>query len=221
MQPAAFVLLGVLSLAVAAYAVVVYAFLPFGATVHPEVAKVFGDHRAAVYTHAFAAALALAIGPFQFWTRLRTGRPALHRWLGRVYLGAGVVLGGVSGLVLALHAFGGPVSRAGFACLALAWLYTGARAFLAIRAGAVARHRAWMVRNFSLAFAAVTLRLYLPGAVVAGIPFETAYAVIAWLCWLPNLLVAEWLLNRKNPCSSSAPTANAATETSRPMPRTR
>ena len=48
-----------------------------------------------------------------------------------------------------------------------------------------------MVRNFSLAFAAVMLRLYIPTSVLAGVDFAVAYPVIAWLCWLPNLLVAE------------------------------
>jgi hypothetical protein len=51
-----------------------------------------------------------------------------------------------------------------------------------------------MIRNFSLAFAAVMLRLYLPAAVVAGADFALAYAIVAWACWVPNLLFAEWLL---------------------------
>jgi hypothetical protein len=53
-----------------------------------------------------------------------------------------------------------------------------------------------MVRNFALTFAAVTLRFYLPGSVAAGIAFELAYPVIAWLCWLPNIVIAELLFNR-------------------------
>ena len=53
-----------------------------------------------------------------------------------------------------------------------------------------------MVRNFALTFAAVTLRLWLPASIVAGFPFELAYPVIAWLCWLPNLVAAELLFNR-------------------------
>jgi hypothetical protein len=51
-----------------------------------------------------------------------------------------------------------------------------------------------MVRNFVPAFAAVTLRL--PGSMAAGVPFGLAYPVIAWLCWVPNLIVAEWVLRR-------------------------
>ena len=53
-----------------------------------------------------------------------------------------------------------------------------------------------MVRNFSLTFAAVTLRLYLPSTVVLGIAFENAYPFVAWLCWVPNLVVAEFLFKR-------------------------
>ena len=49
---------------------------------------------------------------------------------------------------------------------------------------------------FSLAFAAVTLRIYLPLAQAAGIPFAVSYPIISFLCWVPNLLVAELLLLR-------------------------
>jgi len=31
---------------------------------------------------------------------------------------------------------------------------------------------------------------------VAGSEFEVAYPVIAWLCWLPNLIAAELLFNK-------------------------
>ena len=38
---------------------------------------------------------------------------------------------------------------------------------------------------------------YLPASMLAGVPFEVAYPAIAWLCWVPNLLVVEWLLRRQ------------------------
>jgi uncharacterized membrane protein len=196
MHISAFLLMAFLSLGIAGYAIVVYGFLPFGAAVHPDMRAGFEAQRGAVYTHAFAAAVALALGPFQFLARLRTRQPALHRWLGRLYLGVGVLVGGISGLYMAYHAFGGPAARLGFGCLALAWLYTGARAYSAIRARDIAAHRRWMVRNFALAFAAVTLRLWVPASFAAGLEFAVAYAAIAWLCWVPNIAVAELWLNR-------------------------
>jgi uncharacterized membrane protein YozB (DUF420 family) len=97
---------------------------------------------------------------------------------------------------MAFHAFGGTVARAGFAILACIWVYTGVRAWLAVRAREIASHRRWMIRSFALTLAAVALRVYLPSALAAGIEFETAYPIIAWLCWVPNLLVAEFLIGR-------------------------
>jgi uncharacterized membrane protein len=197
-------LLVFLSLGVTAYAIVTYALLPLGVAVHPVMRSTFEAQRLAIYAHIFASAVALALGPPQFWLRLRTKRPSLHRFTGRLYLGIGVALGGVAGLYMAFHAFGGTITQVGFACMAVLWLYTGLRAYVAIRAGDVVAHRRWMIRNFSLTFAAVTLRLWLPSSMLLGFPFEVAYPAIAWLCWLPNLLVAELLVRR-----ATAPYANA------------
>jgi hypothetical protein len=37
----------------------------------------------------------------------------------------------------------------------------------------------------------------MPVSMVAGVPFAVCYPVIAWMCWLPNLAFAEWLVRRK------------------------
>ncbi len=191
-----FAILVFLSLGVAGYGLVVYGFLPLGIALHPDMRATYEAHPAGIYIHIFASALALILGPFQFSAGLRARYLELHRWAGRLYLGVGVLVGGIAGLYMAALAFGGPVARLGFGCLALLWLYTGLRAYLAVRAGDIAAHRRWMVRNFALTFAAVTLRLWLPAAMVSGAAFELAYPLIAWLCWLPNLWVAERMFNR-------------------------
>ncbi len=48
-----------------------------------------------------------------------------------------------------------------------------------------------MIRSFSLTFAAVTLRLYLPIGIMSGLTFEQIYVATAWISWIPNLLIAE------------------------------
>lgn len=186
-----------LSIAVAAYAIVAYAAWPVGTVLHPDVRPSFAAQPGGVlYAHVFAAAVALLIGPLQFSSRLRTRRPGLHRWLGRIYLGVGVLVGGVSGALLAWQAYGGPWSRAGFLALALAWLASGAVALLKIRRGEVDAHRRWMIRNFGLTLAAVSLRLWLPALVAGGVPMPVAYPLVAWLCWLPQSVWIEWRLAR-------------------------
>jgi uncharacterized membrane protein len=192
-----------LCLAVSLYAVGVYGLLPVGALVHPDMKPAYEARAGAIALHVFSAVFALALGSLQFSAGLRARHPRLHRAMGRLYLGVGVLVGGLSGLYLAAGAFGGPVARLGFATLALAWLYTGWKAYSSIRAGDVASHRAWMLRNFALTTAAVTLRIYLPVSVLAGIPFEVAYPAIAWLCWVPNLLAGS-LLTAKRASSLAA-----------------
>ena len=93
-----FALMCVLSTAVMAYAIVAYGFMPLGALVDADMRAVLESHRTGIYAHVFASAIALALGPLQFTTRLRNRRISLHRWTGRIYLGIGVLIGGLAGL---------------------------------------------------------------------------------------------------------------------------
>jgi uncharacterized membrane protein len=190
-------LLLALSVGVAAYALVAYSVVPLGNLVHPQMKLAFEAHRVAILTHIFCSALAMLLGPWQFVPGLRARRPALHRWSGRLYLLAGVVPGGITGLYVSSFAFGGPINQLGFAVLAVLWLASGAQAYRTIRAGRVNAHRQWMLRNFALTFAAVTLRIYLGTFAALGIPFETFYAWLGWLCWVPNVLLIEWYIRRQ------------------------
>jgi len=170
----------VLIFGVALYAVLGYLAMPMGSLVHPDMSAGFIANAKAVYIHAISAAVAMALGPFQFAARIRNNHPAIHRWTGRTYLLVGVLVGGASGLYIAQYAFGGPVSVLGFSLLALVWLYTGTRAYISIRERNYAEHQKWMIRNYALTLAAVTLRLYIPFSMIAGMDFAIAYPVIAW-----------------------------------------
>lgn len=52
-----------------------------------------------------------------------------------------------------------------------------------------------MVYSYALCFSAVTFRLWLPLLIWLFSDFTPAYQLVAWLCWIPNLLVA-YLLNK-------------------------
>jgi len=71
-------------------------------------------------------------------------------------------------------------------------------AWLRVRSRDYAAHREWMIRSYALCLAAVTLRVYLPLSAMAGIPFSESYPAISWLCWVPNLIIAEWFLVRSS-----------------------
>ncbi len=91
----------------------------------------------------------------------------------------------------------GPIAAAGFSALAVIWIFCTANAWRWARAKDFARHQRWMTRSYALTFAAVTLRLYLPAAIIAHLDIVVAYRAIAWLCWVPNLALAELWLRRR------------------------
>ncbi len=188
-----------LTLLVSALAVSGYALWGYGsgtqrAAVHPDMIRIFNAHRTLITLHATCSVIALVVGPFQFLLGLRGRRPSLHRWLGYFYLTVGVGIGGVSGLLLALTAYGGLVSGVGFALLAGLWLFTGVRALLSVKQRDFELHRIWMMRNYALTFAGVTIRIYLGLFFASGLKFEEFYPALAWLCWVPNLIFVEWWL---------------------------
>jgi uncharacterized membrane protein len=139
---------------------------------------------------------ALLAGPWQFSRKLRARALNLHRWLGRFYL-LEVALGSIAGLAMATVSLEGWPTHLGFGILAVLWFFTGLQAYRKVRKGNIDAHRRWMVRNFALTLAAVTLRLYMPFMLaVLHWPFPRTYIIVAWLCWLPNFVIAEWMVRR-------------------------
>lgn len=158
-------------------------------------------------THVGGGTAALALSLFQFATR-RGPRRVWHRILGRAYVVA-CLAGGIAGLVLAFNSAGGPVAGLGFGCLAVLWLLTTGMGWRAAVMRDFPSHRRWMIRSMALTFAAVTLRLMIPASLILRLDFETAYPAIAFLCWIPNLMLAEaWI--RMRGAATSLPTATAS-----------
>ena len=135
----------------------------------------------------------MLLGAFQFSKTLRRKAPTVHRWMGYGYVIACVV-GGFAGGAIALSSTAGPIAGFGFFTLAFLWVpFTLLALAAAMRKDFVA-HERWMIRSFALTFGAVTLRIYLPIAIImrpGRVPDSTAYRAIAWLAWVPNLIVAE------------------------------
>ena len=148
----------------------------------------------AFYQHILLGAIAMLTGWSQFSKRLRNKNLTLHRALGKVYLVA-VIWSGTAGLFIALYATGGLVAITGFSGLAICWLFTSLQAYTSIRKKDIDQHQYWMIRSYALCWAAVTLRIWLPLFQFGfDIDFLTAYRIIAWLCWVPNLIVAEFIV---------------------------
>lgn len=192
-----------LAVGIAGYSVVQYGFVGLdkaGLVVQKiSSGEILSDiWRIMLSIHIAASIFALVLGPFLLLESIRQKNKVLHKRMGYIYT-AGVTGGGVSGLYLAYYATGGLIAQLGFALLAISWLIT---VFLAVRAAIqrkIIQHQRWTMINYSLTFAAVTLRIWLGVSVlIFGTSYyETYYAYIAWICWVPNVLFMIFFLRRK------------------------
>lgn len=148
------------------------------------------------YQHIGLGAVSMLTGWTQFSAKIRARNIGLHRTLGKIYVIA-VLFSGSAGFYLSFYATGGIVSGLGFGTMAFLWLFTTAMAFITVKQGNINAHRNWMIRSYALCWAAVTLRIWLPGLQgFFGLDFLSAYLLVSWLCWVPNLVVAEWFVRR-------------------------
>ncbi|MGU3497447.1 DUF2306 domain-containing protein [Mycobacterium sp. C31M] len=198
------------SLAVAVYAPSQYFTDTLAALADNDtgLASTYADRPVAIqvafYIHIVFAGLALLIGGFQFSKRLRRRTPRLHRWIGRTYVGA-VAIGGVSAFAMSFFSSVALLGFFGFGTLAVLWIWTTYRGYRSARDGDFAAHQAWMIRSYALSYAAPTLRMWLLILLVIQLPFGVdpataavnAYAPVPFLCWLPNIVIAEILIHRR------------------------
>ena len=154
--------------------------------------------KAAFFVHVFTSMFALAAGFTQFAPRVLRHWPAVHRWVGRVYVLNVCLVTGPAGLVMAFYANGGASSRLAFGTLAILWITTTALAYQTVRQRRWEDHRAWMMRSYALTLSAVTLRAWKISLVWMFHPAPMdVYRVVAWLGFVPNLFVAEWMIRSR------------------------
>jgi len=161
----------------------------------PMLAASFEMRPRAISLHALGGSVALISGWLQLRPLLRRRWPRVHRGVGWLYVAASLI-GGGAGIWLAAHSLGGWVTHVGFGLLGVGAVGASlTTAVLAVR-GDQAGHRRWAIRSYALWLSAVTLRLELP-LLFAAFGREMGYALVSWMCWAPNVAVAEWLLRRR------------------------
>jgi hypothetical protein len=148
------------------------------------------------YIHVFSSWALLFTGVTQFIPALHRRWPVVHKCCGYIYVGILLLFSGPAALVMGIHANGGLASKASFILLGtLWWVFTTIALYLALKKK-WQWHAAFMLRSFALCISALTLRLYAMLLSVFEVGFDSRdkYTLIAWLSWVPNLLIAEWLI---------------------------
>ncbi|MDW3647143.1 MAG: DUF2306 domain-containing protein [Bacteroidia bacterium] len=153
-------------------------------------------YKLSFFAHIGFGGIALLVGWLQFSKKLRNKYKKLHRNIGKLYV-ASVLISGPFGLYIAFYASGGLSPQLGFSIGAVLWTIITFMSFLKIKKAKVEAHRQLMIYSYAGTFGAVTLRLWLPILILIYGNFIEAYQIVAWLSWLPNMLVAYLIIHKK------------------------
>jgi uncharacterized membrane protein YozB (DUF420 family) len=151
------------------------------------------------YCHVFVGGLILTVGFLQVWPWFRLRWNQWHRRLGYFYVMGILFFAAPGGLVMSFFIGRGSWVLTSFLLQCALWFYFTATAFQKIKQGDVAAHERWMWRSFALTLAAITLRVYIFfSSYYFDLSNPTAYAIIAWASWVPNLLAVEYFTRTKS-----------------------
>ena len=132
------------------------------------------------YTHVYSSIFVLLAGFIQFFTT-RKKHKTIHQYSGYIYVIGLLLFSAPSGIYMGLHANGGFFM-----------------AMVNIFQKDIKSHQQWMNRSYALAVSALTLRMWKVILVYLFQPNPMeVYLVIAWLGWVPNLLIIELLILKK------------------------
>lgn len=159
---------------------------------------------ASIGVHFAAGGIILVLGCIQLIGSVRRKYPALHRWIGRVYV-LSCLLAAVGGLtfIAVRGTIGGTVMNIGFSLYGILMLVAGVQTYRHAIARDFEKHRAWGLRLFALAIGSWLYRMDYGFWLMLGGPGHADYfsgpfdKVMAFFFYLPNLLVVEIFLRAR------------------------
>lgn len=171
-----------------------------GAEITPANARFFASPPPVVI-HILSSALYALLGASQFVSRLWQRGNRWHRWVGRLLIPTGLLVG-FSGLWMTL--FYPRPEDASDLLYAFRLLFGSGMVlsivlgYLAIRRRDIPQHSAWMIRAYAIGLGAgMQVWTGLVGALIFGTPNESENALLMGAAWVINLVVAEWIIQTR------------------------
>ena len=162
--------------------------------------------------HFATGGIILLLGSIQLIKSIRVRFPAVHRWVGRIYVAASLIaaVGGLLFIVLR-GTIGGTVMDIGFGLYGVLMLIAAVQTIRYARAGRLDLHRAWALRLYALAIGSWLFRMEhgfwyaLSGHYGHTPQFTGGFdKLMAFFFYVPNLLVAEIFIRSANRQTSNA-----------------
>lgn len=149
------------------------------------------------YTHVYTSIFILLSG-FLAILRKDFGIKNFHKNIGKFYIFLILIFAAPSGIYMGIFANGGIYSKISFVILGCLWWFSTFKAYQLAQQKKFKEHKQWMWRSFALSVSAITLRMWKVIIVYLFHPNPMdVYQIIAWLGWIPNFLLIEYLIAKK------------------------
>ena len=150
------------------------------------------------YTHVYTSIFVLLAG-FLAILRKDFRLKNFHINAGKIYIFLILLFAAPSGIYMGIFANGGFLSKISFIILGSLWWFSTFKAYQLARQKKFKEHKQWMWRSFALTISALTLRIWKVIIVYLFHPNPMdVYQIIAWLGWVPNILLIEYLITKKH-----------------------
>jgi hypothetical protein len=134
--------------------------------------------------HIVPALALISLVPFQFSRRFRTRHLKAHRWIGRVIMVLGLIVG-FSGLALLKDPVGGWAEVTAILFFDALFLVALTKAYVYARRRAIAPHREWVIRAMSVVLGVATVRpimgVFFATAPLTGMSPHQFFGIAFWI----------------------------------------
>lgn len=158
--------------------------------------ELYARHPVTTLLHIVPGTLFMLLGPLQFVPAVRRRFLDAHRWSGRLYVAASVLVAYSALRLVFTRPFGGPSEAAATVFFTAIFLFALGKAVIHILRREVELHREWMIRGFAVGLAIATIR---PVVGVYVVLSDLAVAEILgtafWLSFSSHLVAAELWIN--------------------------
>src|SRR5215469_2446021 len=170
-----------------------------GPSQFPHLDAHFAAKASATLLHVVPSLVFVLLVLLQFTSSLRSQHPQLHRRIGRLAMGLGVVLG-TSALWLSAHPVGGVVEGSATILFGCLFLFSLCRAWWHIRNRRVELHREWITRMVALALGVATTRpiiaAFFATSPLTGLSPEQFFGPAMWLGFTATFAAGEAWIRR-------------------------
>ena len=159
--------------------------------------QVFADKETLTLTHIIPGLAFVILVPFQLSRSWRNRHLRAHRWMGRIVMILGVIIG-ISALAMSTNPIGGAIEASATIFFDLFFLFALTKAYLHIRRREIALHREWIIRAMAIALGIATVRpimgFFFATSRLTGLRPHQFFGIAFWIGFSLTYLVGElWI----------------------------